>query len=348
MRDNIKKIGKDILKASEYIKNNEVVVFPTETVYGIGANALNKEAVNKIFKAKNRPADNPLIVHICDYNMLNLIVKDISDLEKKIMNKFWPGPLSIILKKKENVLPDNVTAKLDTIAVRMPSNKIALKLIKEVNLPIAAPSANVSSRPSGTNIEDIYEELNTNVKYFLEDGESQIGLESTVIRVINDEIVILRPGKITINEFKEITQKVTIDKNCINKISKNDIVLSPGMKHKHYAPTVNCILLEINNLNNIKELIDENKKIALLLTQKNIEKVKNIINKEKTINKNNITLIDLGYDVETISKDLFKNLRKLNKIDLDCAYIQSFKFEGENIAIMNRLIKTCEYNKIRI
>ena len=344
---NKEKIGVDILKASDYIKNGEIVVFPTETVYGIGANALDENAVSKIFKAKNRPMDNPLIVHISDYNMLESITENITDLEKRIMDKFWPGPLSIILNKKENILPDNVTASLSTVAVRMPSNKIALELIKKTSLPIAAPSANVSSRPSGTNIDDIYEELNLNVSYFLDGKESEIGLESTVIRVINDEIIILRPGKITIDDLKVITDKVTIDKNCITKLKSNEKVLSPGMKHKHYAPTVKCTLLEIDNINNLKNSININEKLALLLTTDYILKIQNQ-NQDDFYKRDNIKLIDIGNDTTEISKNLFKNLRKLNTLELDNAYIQSFKFEGENIAIMNRLVKTCEYRKIRV
>ena len=345
MKDiNNKKVGKDILKASKYIKEGQVVVFPTETVYGIGANALDKEAVSKIFKAKNRPMDNPLIVHISDYNMLDSITSNITELERKIMLKFWPGPLSIILNKKEEVLPDNVTAMLSTVAVRMPSNKIALELIQKAKVPIAAPSANVSSRPSGTNINDIYEELNLNVSYFLDDKESEIGLESTVVRVINNEIVILRPGKITIDDLKIITDKVSIDKNCISKLSSNEKVLSPGMKHKHYAPIVRCTLIEINNLDNISNVINDNENIALLLTKDNISKIEKMSIKDKS----NITLIDLGNNANDIAKNLFKNIRKLDRLKLDNAYIESFKFEGESIAIMNRIIKTCEYRKIKI
>ena len=288
--------------------------------------------------------DNPLIVHISNYDMLDSITCNINELENKIIHKFWPGPLSIVLNKKEGVLPDNVTASLSTIAVRMPSNKIALELIEKTNLPIAAPSANISSRPSGTNIDDIYEELNSNISYFLNGENSEIGIESTVVRVINDEIVILRPGKITIEDLKVITDKVSIDKNCITKIDNKEKVLSPGMKHKHYAPNVNCILLEIDNLDNIINIINNDEKIALLLTTDNINKLKI----KYKINYNNVNLIDLGNNSVDISKKLFSNLRKLNELQLNKAYIQSFKFEGDNIAIMNRLVRTCEYKKIKI
>ena len=337
------KIGQDINKCSEYIKNGEIVVFPTETVYGIGANALDSKAVEKIFKAKNRPADNPLIVHISNYKMLDMITEKVSKLEKDIMNKFWPGPLSIILNKKENILPDNVTASLETIAVRMPRNKIALELIEKSNLPIAAPSANISSRPSGTNICDIFDELKDNISYFLQDGESDIGLESTVIKVIENKVIILRPGKITKKDLLEIAPNVELDKNCIKKIDNNEIVLSPGMKHKHYAPNVSCILIKINSLENIKKIVNSNEKIALLLTEKNIIKLNIDI-----IDNKNITIINLGNNIDDISKNLFKNLRKLNTLKLEKAYIQSFKYEDEYIAIMNRLIRTCEYKEIEI
>ncbi len=185
---------KEIMEAAQIIKNGGIVLFPTETVYGIGANSLNDEAVKKIFIAKGRAQDNPLILHISDMDMLNKIAENITELEYKLMDAFWPGPFTIILNKKKNIA-NVATCFGDTVGVRMPSNKIAHDLIKEANLPIAAPSANVSGKPSGTNLQDIKEELQNKVDYIIDGGECDIGIESTVVRWIDGEVKILRPRK---------------------------------------------------------------------------------------------------------------------------------------------------------
>ena len=175
----------DLNEAAECIKSGKLVLFPTETVYGIGANGLDSNAVKSIFVAKNRAQDNPLILHVSSIEMVNTIAKDITSLEKKLMNDFFPGPLTIILKRKD-IVPDVVTAGLDTVGIRMPSNNIARNLIELSNTPIAAPSANISGRPSGTNVEDIYNELNEKIDYIINGGKTTIGLESTVIKVIEN------------------------------------------------------------------------------------------------------------------------------------------------------------------
>ena len=183
--------------AREIVKGN-LVLFPTETVYGIGANALDEEAVKKIFIAKGRAQDNPLIVHVSNMQMVEDIVESIGDLERKLIQRFWPGPLTIIFQRKsKEVIPNIVTANLDTVGVRMPSNGIAKELIGKAGVPIAAPSANVSGKPSGTKVEDIITELDGKVEYILDGGFTDIGLESTVIKVEDNKINILRPGKIT-------------------------------------------------------------------------------------------------------------------------------------------------------
>lgn len=337
-----KKIGQDILIAKENILKGNIVVFPTETVYGIGADATNKEAVNKIYEAKKRPSDNPLIVHICNLEMLNKVVENVNEIEKKLIKEFWPGPLSIIFPKKE-CIPDNVTANLDTVAVRMPDNEIALELIKKCNLPIAAPSANISSKPSGTCIEDIYEELNDSVSYFLDGGNSKVGIESTVVKVIDNVVHILRPGKITKEDILKITDKVIIDKKCFEKLNHDEEVISPGMKHKHYAPSIECILIKGNNENVIKkinELIKSSEnKLCVMVTNYNIDKI---------IKNDNVEIINLGNNLEEVSKNLFSSLRKLDKIKANLCFVQSFDLEGQGLGIMNRLIRACNHNIIDV
>ena len=192
------------LKApAEAIKQGKLVLFPTETVYGIGANALDEEAVKKIYIAKGRASDNPLIAHIANLEMLKKLVMEVGKVEEKLIEKFWPGPLTIVFKKK-TVVPDVITGGLDTVAIRMPSDIIAHKLIEYSNCPIAAPSANISGKPSGTQVEDVIGELDGKVEYVIDGGKVDIGVESTVIRVIDGVVHILRPGKVTPEDIENL------------------------------------------------------------------------------------------------------------------------------------------------
>lgn len=206
------------LKApAEAIKQGKLVLFPTETVYGIGANALNEEAVKKIYIAKGRASDNPLIAHISDLNMLNELVLDVGTIEAKLIETFWPGPLTIVFNKKP-IVPDIITGGLNTVAIRMPSDGIAHKLIEYSKCPIAAPSANISGKPSGTQIEDIIDELDGKVEYVIDGGKVKIGVESTVIRVVDGTVHILRPGKITPEDIMNLGFPVFIEKQILRRI----------------------------------------------------------------------------------------------------------------------------------
>ncbi len=203
------------LKApAEAIREGKLVIFPTETVYGIGANAIDEEAVKNIYIAKGRASDNPLIAHISDIKMLDDLVLEVGEIERKLIKNFWPGPLTIVFNKKP-IVPDIITGGLDTVAVRMPSNEIAHKLIEYSNCPIAAPSANISGKPSGTQIEDIIEELDGKVEYIIDNGKVDIGVESTVIRVVDNVVHILRPGKITPEDIEELGIPVYIEKQIL-------------------------------------------------------------------------------------------------------------------------------------
>lgn len=328
------------------ILHKGVVIFPTETVYGIGANAFDKDAVTKIFKAKNRPADNPLIVHISNYKMLDEIVTNVGEIERKLIDNFWPGPLTIILPKKE-IIPSNVSCNLDTIGVRMPSNQIALELIESSGVPIAAPSANISGKPSGTMVEDIIEELKDKVDYIINGGKVEIGLESTVVKVINGAVVILRPGKITPEDIKDLGLKTELDSHIFKEIDSDESVESPGMKHRHYAPKTNTVLVyskDINQqINKIQELIKKNndKSVGILGFNEDIDK----FSKYK-----NIAFINIGSrdDMEKISQNIFNDLRKLDELNVDVGIIEGVKKEGLGIAIMNRLTRACEHNVIEV
>jgi len=324
---------KDIDKIKTIILNDGIIVFPTETVYGIGGSVYSENAINKIFDAKGRPNDTPLIVHISDIKMLDGIVKKIDNVSKKLMENFWPGPLTIILPKKENI-SNLITAGLDTVGVRMPENEIALRIISASGVPLAAPSANVSGRPSGTNILDIYNELEDKIDAIIDGGNTNIGIESTVVRVVDDVVHILRPGKITKEDIINIGLEV-VDNMINEKIDINKKVISPGMKYKHYAPNTKAILVysEDNEkmIAKINELSNEN--TVVIVTTKNADKY------------NSKTLI-MGNNLEEISKNIFSTLRKADKLKADLIIIEGVKSEKLGTAIMNRLIKACSYNYI--
>lgn len=321
--------------ASKSIKEGNLVIFPTETVYGIGANALDSKAVDDIFVAKGRANDNPLIVHIAEFDMLEDLVKEITPLEQKLMDSFMPGPFTLILKKKD-IIPNNVSANLDTVGIRMPANKIAHDLIKEAGVPIAAPSANISSRPSGTNIEDIKEEFNNKVDIIIDGGETSVGLESTVVKVIDGIPTILRPGKITPEDIIEISGICKLSDNIFKKVNTDGVVESPGMKYKHYAPNNKCILVYSEDENKLTNLIN-----------KNINNKTLIIGNEKNKYKYNcFKYLSYGYTLEDISHNIFSLLRKADKYEPDLIIIEGVKKEGLGIAIMNRLIRASSYNYI--
>lgn len=332
--------------AGKIIENGGLVLFPTETVYGLGANGLDPKAVKKIYVAKGRSSDNPLILHISDIEMLGTIAKDISDIEFKLMNAFWPGPFTIILNKTESV-PSVVAGGLDTVGVRMPSNEIARNLIKYSGVPIAAPSANISGRPSGTCVEDIYSELANKVDYIIDGGKCNIGVESTVVRVIDGVPHILRPGKITAEQIKEIAGKVIVDKHILGKLEKDAKIMSPGMKYKHYAPNTKCILVYDDDKSVLRDKIENtisscffnHQKFVLMCLSDNAEYF-------RVIYGNKLVVFDMGSSLEEMSKNIFTDLRKADSLNVDLIIIQGVSTDGLGLAIMNRLLRACNYNVI--
>lgn len=336
------KVDKDYTKikeASKIINNGGLVLFPTETVYGLGADGLNEEAVKSIFIAKGRKQDNPLILHISNMEMLNKIARNITELEYKLMKEFWPGPFTIILKRKD-IVPNNVTGGLDTVGIRMPSNEIVKWLIEYANTPIAAPSANISGRPSGTNVEDIFKELSDKVDYIIDGGQCEIGVESTVVRVVDGVPHILRPGKITEEQIRSVAGKVIVDKHILGDLENNEPVLSPGMKYKHYAPNSKCILIYSKENEKMVEQInklEKEYKNPLIVCHTNNEEKYNIEN-----------IINMGQSLEEITQNIFKILRKVDSYNPDIVLIEGVEKEGLGLAIMNRLIRACEHNYIEI
>ncbi len=325
-----------IKPAAESIKQGKLVLFPTETVYGIGANALNVQAVKDIFIAKGRAQDNPLIVHIANIEMLKELVQNVGEIEEKLIKNFWPGPITIIFEKKP-IIPDVITGGLNTVAIRMPSNEIARKLIEYSNLPIAAPSANVSGKPSGTIVEDIIDELDGKVDYVIDAGKVDIGLESTVVRVVDNIVHILRPGKITPEDMEKLGLEVFIEKQILGEYNKNEKVMSPGIKYKHYAPTTKCILVYSEDEEKMAEEI--NKQIQ--------EKNAVVICKTQNVDKYNSPYkLDMGQTLEQISNNIFTLLRKADKYNAEIIAVEGVTKEGLGLAIMNRLLRACSHNYI--
>ena len=270
--------------------------------------------------------------------MIKQIVEEPNDIEKNLINAFCPGPFTIILKAKD-IIPKSVTAGLDTVGIRMPSNKVANKLIEYAGVPIAAPSANISGKPSGTNIEDIKNEFDGKVAVIIDSGMVDIGLESTVVRVINNKVRILRPGKITKEDIEKLEFEVEIDKNILGKYDGKEKVLSPGMKYRHYAPNTKCMMIYSKNTEKMIEKIRE------------ISESKNtlIICRDKNYDKYNVEYkIKMGNTLEEIAHNIFSILRKVDKYNVDLVIIEGMEKEGLGLALNNRLLRACEYNYLEI
>lgn len=330
-----------LIESSNVIKNGGIVAFPTETVYGLGANALNEEAVKKIFIAKGRPQDNPLIVHVNDKD-ISKYVTEVPEIAQKVIDKFWPGPITVILFKKD-IIPDVTSANLKSIGIRMPRNELALKLIELSGTPIAAPSANISGRPSPTDIERCVEDLNGKVDYIIGGVHSDVGVESTILDCTVDPPVILRPGGITLEQLKEFDSRIEIDKAILQKPGKDFKPKAPGMKYRHYAPKAPVKIIKGENkktVEKIREMIDnyigDGKKVGILASEKNID----------CYNKG--IIINLGNNINEVAKNLFESLRALDDKGVDIILSESFEEKGVGIAVMNRLNKAAGYSIINV
>ena len=327
-----------INEAGLVISEGGLVAFPTETVYGLGANALDKLAVEKIFKAKGRPQDNPLIVHVADFNIEHL-VKEIPYVARRIMNTYWPGPITLIFNKSD-LIPSATSAGLDTVGIRMPSNIIARKLIEAAQTPIAAPSANISGRPSPTDVESCIEDLSGKIEYILGGDKSEVGLESTIVDCTCSPVCILRPGAITIEMLREIDDKAYIDKNIMSKPKVDFKPKAPGMKYRHYAPKapvkIICGDLEktVAKINEIVQNSMGNKKIGVMATDETKDKYPYG------------TVISLGSrkQLEIVGRNLFEVLRGFDALDIDFILSEAFEEKGIGVAIMNRLKKSAGFD----
>lgn len=328
-------------KAADCIKNGGLVAFPTETVYGLGGDGLNSEAANKIYLAKGRPSDNPLILHINDQKMLHKIVKDVNSMAKKIMTAFCPGPITLILPKA-NIVPSSVTGGLNTVAVRMPDNDIARELIRLAQTPIAAPSANISGRPSPTTAQAVYHDLQGRIDMILDGGACQFGVESTIVDCTEDVPIILRPGAITKEMLEEIFPVVKIDKAIVGE---NVVPKAPGMKYKHYAPKANMILFEGNPTKmakamaeKINEFEQKGEKVGLIVSHEVAEKLQH----------ENTAVYGYQGDLMKIAAEIYECLRFFDDKDVDIILAEGTTNNGIGLAIMNRLHKASGFNSIVI
>jgi L-threonylcarbamoyladenylate synthase len=332
-----------LLEAAKLLANNEVVAFPTETVYGLGGNALSKEAISKIYIAKGRPSDNPLIVHIAETKDLDRLVSEVPEIAKKLMDKFWPGPLTLIFKKSD-LVPIEVTGGLSTVAIRMPSHEVARELIRLSGVPVAAPSANISGKPSPTSYGHVIDDLSGKVSAIVCGDVSSVGLESTVLDISGACPMILRPGAVTFEMLCEVVENVKYDPAIMDVSSSEKIIAkSPGMKYTHYSPNAPVIVLEADDESFVLKLND-------IITSSEFQKsdIGILCSDKSSLNFQGCIVKKVGdyFDLETIASNLFDALRFFDQTDVKIIYAQGFPLVGIGQAIMNRLNKASGGNKI--
>lgn len=345
----------DIIKqAAEIIRRGGLVAFPTETVYGLGADGLNPEAVRRIFTAKGRPSDNPLILHVARQEEVFCLAAEVKEQAQELMRRFWPGPLTLVLPKAD-CIPDEVTAGLDTVAVRMPRHPVALALIAAGGAPLAAPSANRSGYPSPTTGRHVYADLAGRIEAVLESGPTGVGLESTVLDLSGEVPAILRPGGITREELQAVLGTVMIDPGLLDPRQKPK---APGMKYTHYAPRAAVYLLRGPSREKkalkIRELVGESarkgEKVGLLLTSETWQCFRDLsASRQRQDLPENVTYArDLGSSahLEEIAHVLYGELRNCDAAEVDLIYTETYQEEGLGAALMNRLLKSAGYKII--
>lgn len=333
-----------IQTAARILQEGGLVAFPTETVYGLGGNGLDSEACKKIYIAKGRPSDNPLILHISEFEELDPIVGEISPAAKKLMDAFWPGPLTMVFPKSE-IVPDQATGGLDTVAVRFPNHPVARAIIRAAGLPIAAPSANSSGKPSPTRASHVEFDLNGKIDMIVDGGAAEWGLESTIVDVSGEVPMILRPGAVTKEMMEEVVGKVEIDPAILKKPAADLKPKAPGMKYTHYSPKAEVILVKGETktvVGEINRLAAEDKAHGLKTGVMATEETKDLYEAD--------IVLSLGSRErpEEIGANLFKILRKFDFLGAERVYSEVFSEEGEGMAIMNRLNKAAGYQTIEV
>ena len=333
-----------LTQAAEILEKGGLVACPTETVYGLCANALNETAVKNIYKAKGRPSDNPLIVHIADLDMLEPLVQDITPMARKLMDAFWPGPMTLIFKATDRV-PRVLTGGLDTVAIRFPSDPTMNGLIKACRLPLAAPSANTSGKPSPTNFMRVYEDLNGKIDCIINGNQSEYGVESTIIDTTGEIATILRPGGITFEMLEEVLGTVMMDPALGHKLKEGEVPRAPGMKYTHYSPNAEVIIVK-GEPSQVAHTISE-----LTKAQKALGKKVGVLCSDETASLFTADkVISAGTESNplTIAAHLFEVLRSFDDAGIDVVYSLAFKEVGIGTAIMNRLEKSAGYHIVEV
>ena len=328
-----------IQTAAKILQEGGLVAFPTETVYGLGGNGLDSAACEKIYLAKGRPSDNPLILHISEFEELNPIVREISPAAQKLMDAFWPGPLTMVFPKAD-IVPEKATGGLDTVAVRFPSHPVARAIIRAAGLPIAAPSANSSGKPSPTRASHVEFDLNGKIDMIIDGGAAEWGLESTIVDVSGEVPMILRPGAVTKEMMEKVVGTVEIDPAILQKPAADFRPKAPGMKYTHYSPKAEVVLVK----GETKAVVDEINRLAAEDMAQGMKTGVMATEETKDCYKADIVL-SLGSRErpEEIGANLFKYLRKFDFLGAERVYSEVFSEEGEGMAIMNRLNKAAGY-----
>lgn len=310
--------NQELMEAADIIKSGGLVAFPTETVYGLGANAFDPEAGKKIYAAKGRPSDNPLIVHISNLEMLKQVVDEVSPAAQILMERFFPAPLTLIMKKSSKI-PKEITAGLETVAVRMPKNPIALALIESAGVPVAAPSANLSGKPSPTHYQYVIEDLNDRVDAIICSQDSEIGIESTILDISEEKWKILRPGAIGPNDLKEFCPELIYEKKSVEHIADAEIPKAPGMKYRHYSPNAKVEILSCD-----KKEIDFEDRVQHYESQGL---------KVYVIEEN---------DSKKLAKRVFKEFRRADELGYDIILVKEVSGDDMSEAVMNRIRKAAD------
>ncbi len=325
----------DVAVAGEILRSGGIVGIPTETVYGLAANAFDGEAVAKIFKAKGRPQDNPLIVHVCDMKQVEEVVSSIPQAAYELADKFWPGPLSIIMSKGEKI-PDEVSCGLDTVAVRMPSHKAALDIIRAAGVPLAAPSANLSGSPSPTTAQHVIDDMSGRADAILDGGSCDVGVESTVVSLAGDKPRLLRPGGISVEQLESVLGEIVIDPAVLAELSPGQKAASPGMKYKHYSPKCRVIIVK-GSFENFRAFVKNKKKSAALCFNGEGERL-------------GIPFIEIGREHDSAAQAhlLFEALRDLDTMGVETAYARCPDTDGVGLAVINRLLRAAAFTVIDV
>lgn len=336
-------IDKQVMeKAGEILKAGGLVAFPTETVYGLGANALDGEAAKKTYVAKGRPSDNPLIVHIADVEALDFIVEHVSEKARCVINKFWPGPLTLVFKKTDKV-PLGTTGGLETVAVRMPVNEIALELIRAGGGYISAPSANVSGRPSPTRAQHVADDLDGKIDMIIDGGSVDIGVESSILDMTVEPPMILRPGAITKEMLEEVIGEVAVDQALLSE-TREEAPKAPGMKYRHYAPEAQLMIVE----GETREVVKAIRQIAFEQTRLGYKVGIIATNETADVYTTGVVKsIGTRSNESSIAKNLYKVLREFDEEKVSYIYSEAFETEGIGNAIMNRLEKAAGHHTIQ-